>query len=90
MGSFLMMRVLGVVRERLGRGKASNHQNTEDEETGEGTLKPTVRHDQHSLRTGGPMVLEPDRRSQDRPAAGAAIFLIGFTKTFRYTALTTA
>ncbi len=54
MGSFLMMRMLGIVRERLGRGNASDHQNTEDEKTGEGTLNRTVRHDQHPIGLSGP------------------------------------
>ena len=66
-GGFLMMRVLRVVRERLGGGNPADRQKTQNEETGQDPLHETVRHNPHSLRTGGLMVLEPDRRSQGRP-----------------------
>ena len=41
---FLMVRMLGLVVERLGGGHTTNHNETDDQEAGEGTLKEPVRH----------------------------------------------
>src|SRR4030095_12969697 len=60
MRRFLMMRMLGFVGQCLRGSEATNHQETNDEQTCEGTFK-TLRHNLHSHRT----------REHDRNGAGA-------------------
>ena len=61
MCGFLMVRMLGLVVERLCGGHTADHNETDDQEAGEGTLKEPVRHN---------LTLEQDRRC-DRTGAGA-------------------
>ena len=60
----LMVRMLGLVVERLCGGHAADHDETDDQEAGEGTLKEPVRHIVHSSRTGDGIVLERECLSQ--------------------------
>jgi len=79
---FLMVRMLGLVVERLCGGHTANHNETDDQEAGEGTLKEPMRHSLHSSRNGEEIVLERVRLSQSVPVC---VFTIGFRKCFRYT-----
>ena len=82
MCGFLMVRMLGFVIERLCGGHTADHNETDDQEAGEGTLKEPVRHIVHSSRTGEEIVLERECLSQSFPVC---VFTIGFRKCFRYT-----
>jgi hypothetical protein len=53
MCGFLMVRMLGLVIKRLCGGHTADHNETDDQEAGEGTLKEPVRHN---------LTLEQDRR----------------------------
>lgn len=48
---FLMVRMLGFMSERLCGGHTADHDETDDQEAGEGTLEEPVRHIVHSSRT---------------------------------------
>jgi len=80
---FLMVRMLGLVVERLCGGHTADHNETDDQEAGEGTLKETVRHNLTLEQDGEEIVLERVRLSQSFPVC---VFTIGFGKCFRYTA----
>lgn len=65
MGGFLMVLIMmGFVRDRLGRSKASDHKNTYHEETDEKPSDHALHRISHCNRTGTPMVLEAARVSQ--------------------------
>jgi hypothetical protein len=83
--SFLMMRVLRLMRNRLGGCQTADHKDAENQETGEGTFDRKVFHILQHIRTGKPMVLDRAAESQENHRAEVFVFQIGFTIRFRYT-----
>ena len=71
MGGFLMMRsMVRFVRDRLGRGKAPDHKDTHNNETGKKPCDHTVHRNSHCNRTGERIVLEGRLQSQGTGSAG--------------------
>lgn len=66
MGGFLVMRIMvGLVRDRLRRGEAPDHNDAYDKKAREEPCKFTLHHISGCNRTGVPMVRESRRWSQD-------------------------
>ena len=80
--SFLMVRMMRFVRDRLGGCQTADHKDAENQETDQGALDRYVFHSLGNERTGQPMVLDRAAESQENHRAEVFVFPIGFGTRF--------
>jgi len=78
----LMVCVLRSVRNRLGRCQTADHEDAENQTTGEGTFDRQVFHSLQDERTDKSMVLDGEAGSQESLRAEVFVFPIGFAIRF--------